>query len=189
LPGELALIVTPGLLPGDRWISPGSRGFTMRSRLRTVTLAGALAIGGLLAIGAPEAKAQLFLGGGRGFSLNIGIGNPYYGGFGSPGYGFGSPGYGSPGFLGTGFGYPRYGFGTGYGFGYPRYGFSSLGFGLSSVGYSSPYAYAGGGYPGYGYGYGYGYPVAGYRSYSSGYYGYSGYGGGYYGGYPGYRGW
>lgn len=143
----------------------------MRTRLRSIALAGAVTVGGFLVLGTSPARAQgIYLGRGGGFSLNIGGGGFY------PGYGRGF--------------YPGYGYGGGYG--YPGSGFA-LSFGYPGGGYGPGYGY--GAYPGAGYGYygggyrvqPYAYPIRapygnyGYRSYSRGYSGF---------GYPGsYRRW
>lgn len=108
----------------------------MRHVVRRACLVGVLALGALF-VGAEvsPARAQLFIGGGRGgFGISIGVGYPAYGypGYwpGYPGYGYGYPGYGYPvyrpftGLYGYGWYGPRY---PGYGwYGPPRYYYPRL---------------------------------------------------------------
>jgi len=99
----------------------------MRHILRSVALASVLALGGLLALGTSEARAQGY-GGYQG-----GYGGGYPGGSYAPGYGgnYGS-GYGR--YYGSGpVGYPAVG---GYGQGYGGYGVNR---GYAASGYFAPH--------------------------------------------------
>lgn len=118
----------------------------MRRTIQTISLAGILALGGLLVAGASPAQAQLFGISTPGFSMSIG-GPGYYGGFygGYPGaYGYGVPysGY---------YGGNPYGGGFYRGYGYPGYGVRSYGY-YPGIGYSSYRTYS---YGPYGYRRGY----------------------------------
>jgi hypothetical protein len=92
----------------------------MLPKLRIITVAGVVVLGGLLGIGAGRAEAQIFI---NTPGVSLGLGAPAYGLYGGgyglyPGYGIGAPlvgaypvpvrpypyAYGRPGFYG-----PRYG--------------------------------------------------------------------------------
>jgi len=100
----------------------------MRRTIKTITLAGLLALGGLLIAGSTPAEAQLFGISVPGFQMSVG-GPGYYGAY--PGvYGYGAPygggyygGYPYVGSYSSVYGYP--GAGVGYYSGYPGFGYSS----------------------------------------------------------------
>lgn len=101
-------------------VSGRTRVKTMRQTVRRAILTGVLAIGGLVIVGTPVAKAQTvggyYRGGYGGYAVRPGYGVNYGPRYGGPwvatgayrGYG----GYGNRfGFVGTGWGYGGYGYG------------------------------------------------------------------------------
>ena len=85
--------------------------------LKKAFLATALVVASMAipALTPQKADAQIFF---RGPRFGVGIGTPYYGGYGGYGGGYYGGYYG--GYRPYYYGYPTYGYG-GYGYGYPRY--------------------------------------------------------------------